>query len=169
MRSRPRSRSAKSSMWCSTITPHTKTSQAEGLAGAAPAVRLPLHPEIVLLAQCGRDPVLEVDAAAAEAGRIPLNRRTPSRHQPLPHGNQCRSQALRLDRSPRPRHCCRAARDPSVRVGALGASAQADGERDIERLSDTDRAPAGKLPNYGRHRPMATPLGSPHLICSTIC
>jgi len=84
-------------------------------------------------------------------------------HQPLPHGNQCRSQALRLDRSPRSRHCCRAARDPSVRVGALGASAQADGERDIERLSDTDRAPAGKLPNYGRHRPMATPLGSPHL------
>ena len=98
-----------------------------------------------------------------------LDRRTPSRYQPLPHGNQCRSQALRLDRSPRPRHCCRAARDPSVRVGALGASAQADGERDIERLSDTDRAPAGKLPNYGRHRPMATPLGSPHLICSTIC
>ena len=45
--------------------------------------------------------------------------KTPNRYQPLPHGNQCRSEALRLDRSPRPRHCCRAARDPSVRVDAL--------------------------------------------------
>src|SRR4030095_2340192 len=118
MRSRRISQSAKSSMWCSTITPRTNI-PSEGLAGAAPALPLPLHAEIMLLAQCGRDLVLEANSAAAEAGRIPLDRRTASRHQPLPHGNQCRSQALRLDRSPRPRHCCRAARDPSVRVDAL--------------------------------------------------
>jgi hypothetical protein len=38
-----------------------------------PRFVIPLHPEIALLAQCGRDPVLEADPAVAEAGRIPLD------------------------------------------------------------------------------------------------
>jgi hypothetical protein len=63
-----------------------KHPQGEGLAGAASALRLPLHPEIVLLAQHRRDPVLEAHPPTAQARRVPLNRRTPGRHQPLPRG-----------------------------------------------------------------------------------
>jgi len=38
-----------------------------------------------------------------------------------------------------------------------------------ERPGDGDRTPAGKLPNYGRHRPTATPTtGSPHLMFNNL-
>jgi hypothetical protein len=47
-------------------------------------------PEIVLLAQCRRDFVLQADAAAAQTWRVPLDCRSSGRHQPLPRRNQCR-------------------------------------------------------------------------------
>ena len=48
--SRRRSQSAKSAIWCSTTYATHKHPQGEGLAAAASALRLSLHPEIVLLA-----------------------------------------------------------------------------------------------------------------------
>jgi transposase len=77
------------------------------------------HGTTTLLAQCRRDFVLQADAAAAQTRRVPLDCRSSGRHQPLPRRNQCRSQTLRVDRSPRSRHRRRPTRDASVRVGAL--------------------------------------------------
>jgi len=67
-----------------------QASQGEGLAGTASSLRLPFHPEIVLLAQCRRDFVLQADAAAAQTRCVPLDCRSSGRHQPLPRRNQCR-------------------------------------------------------------------------------
>ena len=66
-----------------------QASQGEGLAGTASSLRLPFHPEIVLLAQCRRDFVLQADAAAAQTRCVPLDCRSSGR-QPLPRRNQCR-------------------------------------------------------------------------------
>jgi transposase len=42
--------------------------------------------------------------SAAQAWRLPIRRRSPGRHQPLRRRNQCRAQALPLDRRSKPRH-----------------------------------------------------------------
>ena len=85
-----------------------------------PALHLPLHPDLVLLGQCGRRLVCQAHPAAAQARRLHLDRRTSGRHQPLHRRRQRQAQAVRLDQIRRrhPRRC--PARETSVRSDPLG-------------------------------------------------
>ena len=76
---------------------HPQASQGQGLAGAPSALDLPLHADLRLLAQRGRDLLLGPDPQAHPTRQLPLHRRPAGRHQPLPRRAQRRSQALRLD------------------------------------------------------------------------
>ena len=123
MPSRTRFRPAKRSTWCSTTTPPTST-QGKSLAEAASALHLPLHPNFLLLGQCGRRVVCQAHPATAQARRVHLNRRASGRHQPLYRRRQRQAQAVRLDEILR-RHSRRGpARETSVRSDPLGCSRQ---------------------------------------------
>ncbi len=74
------------------------------MAGAARALDLPLHPDLRLLAERGRDLLLGADPAPAPARGLPLDRRAAGGHQPLCRRAQRRSRPLRLDQDRRPDH-----------------------------------------------------------------
>jgi hypothetical protein len=74
------------------------------LARTASPLRVPLHPDIMLLAQCRRGLLFKADPAAAQTRSVPFDCRSPSRYQSFPRRDQCRPQALRVDRAPRARH-----------------------------------------------------------------
>jgi len=59
---------------------------------------LPFHADLVLMAQRRRRVLRQAHEAAIEAGRVPLDRRSPGRHQPFPRRTQCRAETLHLDR-----------------------------------------------------------------------
>jgi len=84
------------------------------LARPARALRLPLHANLMLLAQCGRGLLRQAVQAPLETRRLPLRRRPPGRHQPLPRRDQRRTEALHMDRRPRQNHRRRQTRAPSV-------------------------------------------------------
>ena len=66
------------------------------------ALDLPLHADLVLLAQCRRGLLRQADPASAQARRLPFRRRSPGRHQPLHPRIQCPGpQALHLESKPR--------------------------------------------------------------------
>src|SRR4051812_32134315 len=90
-----------------------------GLAQAPPALDLPLHPDRVLLAQRGRDLLLQAHPATPPARRVRLARRLAGGDQPLPRRDERQPQAFRLDRRPGPHHRKGAPRAPSVRTGPL--------------------------------------------------
>ena len=50
---------------------HPQAPQGPGLAGAAPALDLPLHPDLLLVAQRGRDLLRQADPAAPRRGSFP--------------------------------------------------------------------------------------------------
>ena len=68
-------------------------------SGAASSLDFPLHPDLGLLAECGRDLLLGAHPAPAQARELPLGGRPSSRDQPLYRRAQPRPQAL----SPGPR------------------------------------------------------------------
>jgi len=76
---------------------HPQTPQGSGLAGASSALDLPLHPDLGLLAQRGRELLLQDDATAHPPRRLPLDRRPADRHQRLSRRAQCQPQTLCLD------------------------------------------------------------------------
>ena len=79
-----------------------KTFQSAGLAGTASALDVPLHPDIVILAERGGGVLRETDAAQAQTRRIPLGRRPAGRDQSLHRRTQHhRSQAVYLAHRPR--------------------------------------------------------------------
>ena len=52
------------------------------------ALHLPLHADLLLLAQRRRGLLRQTHQAATQARRVPIGRRTPGRHQPLPRRDQ---------------------------------------------------------------------------------
>jgi transposase len=62
--------------------------QGAALADPAPALDLPLHPHLVLLAERGRDPVRQARQAPAQTRRVPLGGRPATSHQRLRRGAQ---------------------------------------------------------------------------------
>ena len=60
-----------------------KHPKVERLARPPSALRLPLHPDLLLLAQCRRGLLRQAHHAPPQTRRLPLRRRTPGRHQPL--------------------------------------------------------------------------------------
>src|SRR6188472_2392261 len=91
------------------------------MAGTASPLDVPLHPDLCILAQCGRRLLRQAHAPSPQARRVPIRRGPASRHQPLRRRDKRRSQTLRLDRrsKARPRRC--QTRETSVRVAPLEA------------------------------------------------
>src|SRR5262249_5824270 len=76
---------------------HPQTPQGARLAGAPSALDLSFHPDLGLLAQRGRELLLQDDAATHPPWRVSLDRRPADRHRYLSRRAQCQSQPLRLD------------------------------------------------------------------------
>jgi len=83
------------------------------------ALGLPLHADIVLVAQRRRGLLCQAVEATIEARRLPLRGRSPGRNQPLRRGDQPHAQALQMDRRSRQNHRCRQTRASSVRFYPL--------------------------------------------------
>ena len=79
-----------------------QASQGPALAGAASALDLPLHADLGLLAERGRDLLLGAHPAPAQARQLPLGGRPAGRDQPLHRRAQRRPQAVHLDQDRRP-------------------------------------------------------------------
>ena len=95
------------------------------MAREASALDLPLHPDLVLMAQRRRRLLRQADAPTAQARRVPLRRRTPRRHPALHRRAQPdRGKALRLDRGPRRHHCREKPRVPNVGINPLDRKKQ---------------------------------------------
>jgi hypothetical protein len=75
--------------------------QSPRLAYPPSTVDVSLHPDLVLLGQCGRRLFRHADPTAIAARRLPLARRSPDRNQPLSWRAQPQTQTLRLDRRSR--------------------------------------------------------------------
>ena len=96
-----------------------QASQGPRVAYAPSALFLPLHPNILLLAQRRRRFLRKARKATSQARRLPLDRRSPGHHQPLPRTHQQRSAALHLDKGSRQNHRRCQTRAPSVRFHPL--------------------------------------------------
>ena len=72
--------------------------EGQGVAGAPPALRLPLHADLLLMAQCRRGLLRQAHHAPSPTRRLLFDHRAPGRHQPLPRPSQRQPQTLRLDR-----------------------------------------------------------------------
>jgi hypothetical protein len=84
-------------------------------------LRVPLHPDLLLLAERGRDVLLPAHAPPTQTRCVPLDRPPPSRDQPLRRGPQCRAQTLHLDRRSRSHPRQGLPWDSSVSVAALAS------------------------------------------------
>ena len=76
----------------------SQDTQGHRVARPPPALGVPLHPDIRVLAERRRDLLLRLDPAAPPTGRLPLGHRSPGRHQPIPPSAQRQPKALRLDK-----------------------------------------------------------------------
>lgn len=90
------------------------------VAQTARALRLPLHP-LVLLAQRRGGLLRQAVQAAIKTRGLPICRRSPSRHQPLPRRDKSNTKALHMDRRPRQNHRSRQTGASSVRFSPLPA------------------------------------------------
>ena len=91
------------------------------LAAPPSPLDLPLRADLMLLAQRRRGLLRQARKAPPEARRLPLRRRPPGCHQPLPRRAQrIRPEALHLDRRSRQNHRGRQTRAPTVGFDPLG-------------------------------------------------
>jgi len=90
-------------------------------ANGLPAIPLdfPLHSHFGVLAQRRRGIFRDAHKAAAETRRVPIRRRSPSRHQSLPRRAQPAIEAFHMDRKSRQNHRSCQTRAPSVRFDPL--------------------------------------------------
>src|SRR5215212_8256647 len=98
---------------------HPQAPQGPGLAGAAPALDLPLHADLGLVAQRRRGLFRQADSAAAAARQLPFVGGPAGGDQPLRRGGEQGPPALRLDRRAGRHHREGATRVPSVPVSPL--------------------------------------------------
>ncbi len=99
-----------------------QASEGARLARPASPLDLPLHPDLVLLGQCGRRLLRHPDPPTPAARRLSLAGRSPGGDQPLSRRAQPKTQTVRLDRRPRPHHRKGQPRVPSDRVRPLGSA-----------------------------------------------
>ena len=83
------------------------------------ALHLPLHADLLLVAQRRRRLLRQARQATLQARRLPIGRRSPGRHQPLPRRDKPEPKALHMDRRPRQNHRRRQARASSVKFDPL--------------------------------------------------
>src|SRR3984957_4457408 len=136
-----------------------QASEGASMARSPPALRLPLHANLVLVAQRSRGVLRQTCQTTTEARCLPLRRRSPSHHQPLRRPDQPTPQTLHLDRKPRQNHRRRKAWAPSVRFDPLAtAMHKADCCNWPERLSRR-RSMCAKEGTYLAHRQRYPLLG----------
>ena len=92
------------------------------MACSPSSLDFPLHPNFSVLAQRRRGIFRDTHKAATEARRVPIRRRSPSRHQSLPPRAQPTIKALHLDRRSRQNHRRRQKRAQSVRFDPLAST-----------------------------------------------
>src|SRR5258707_7789152 len=132
------------------------------MAGPASSLAVPFHPDLRILAQCGRRLLLQAHAPSPQARRVPIRRRPASRYQPLRRRDKRRSQTLRLDRRPkaRPRRC--QTREANVRVTPL-ANGSLRRARFFTRSFPTPKPPPSLAAPSPVLNPRPPPAGSPLL------
>src|ERR1700758_3662588 len=86
-------------------------------------LRLPLHPDIVVVAQCRRGLLRQPRQETAQARRVPIPAGAQRCHPPLPRRNQRTPKALYLDQGSEQNYRRRQARAPSVRFDPLAHAA----------------------------------------------
>ena len=118
---------------------------------------LSLHAHFGILAQRRRGFFRDPDKAAIETRRVPIDRRSPSRDQPLPRRVQSTVQTLRLDRRSKQNHRRCQTRAPSVRFDPLALQPKGDEDLHGQRITDCTRDAGGYgvcvLEVSGFHRP----------------
>ena len=124
----------------------------------ATPLRVPLHPDLVLVARRRRDLLCRAHQTAAPAWGLPLDRGPPGRDQPLHHRRaQHRATALRLDRRSRSRPRRHQPKEASVGVSPLDASWDFG-----KQPSDTSRRPRTEQKKYLIVTALSTTLQAPH-------
>ena len=118
--------------------------QGPGVAGPAPALDLPLHAHLGLLAECRRGLLRQADQPPPQTRRVPFPGRPPGRHQPLPRRAQPEPQTVRLDRRSRRRHRRRQPWVPSVGFDPLAQ------DRPAHAGEAGDRVEASPVPHRER-------------------
>ena len=87
----------------------------DGMARSPPALCLPLHPDLGILAQCCRRSVRAPGQATPQARRVSFAQGTHGRNPQLHRRYQCQPKAIYLDKRPWQDHRRRQTRAPSVR------------------------------------------------------
>ena len=122
------------------------------LARPPPALDLPLHPDLSLVAQCRRGLLRQARKTPAPTRRVRIADRGTGRHQTLHRREQRQSEALRLDRRPGPHHPGRKARAPSVRLVPLDRRRLSLRRALARRPSrGAGQLPVPENPVHGRH------------------
>ena len=70
---------------------HPQASEGAGVTGEAPALGLPLHPDLGLMAECGRELLRQAHPQAPALRQLPQHRRASGRHQQSETGVRRRS------------------------------------------------------------------------------
>src|SRR6266545_1596601 len=96
-----------------------QASQGPGMARSPPALCLPLHSDLGILAQCCRRSVRAPSQAAPQARRVSFAQGTHRRNPQLHRRYQCQPKAIYLDKRPWQDHRRRQTRAPSVRFDPL--------------------------------------------------
>ena len=99
---------------------NSQTSQGAPMACPPSPLDFPLHSHFGVLAQRRRGIFRNAHKAAAETRRVPIRRRSPSRHQSLPRRAQPAIEAFHMDRRSRQNHRSCQTRAPSVRFDPIG-------------------------------------------------
>jgi transposase len=108
---------------------YPQASRRHGMDRKTPTLRVPLHPDLSLLAQCHRGSVCHPHKKEAQTRRVPIPPGTQRRHSLLPQRHQCQSKTLYLGQGPQQNHRCRQTRAPSVRFDPLGRIPLSEGSR----------------------------------------
>src|SRR5262249_35554904 len=103
------------------------------MARPSSTLDLPLYADLSFLAQRRRGLLRRAHASTPQARRLPIRRRSESRHQSLRRRDKRRSKTLGLDRRPppRPRRC--ETRETSVRVDPLARQSLARSPQEVIR------------------------------------
>ena len=96
-----------------------QASRRAAMAGASSAMDLPLHADLGVVAQRRRRVLRRPNQTSAQTRRLPLRRRPPGRHQPLPRRPQRQFKALPMGRRPRQNHRRSQTRASSVKFDPL--------------------------------------------------
>jgi hypothetical protein len=127
--------------------------QRPGMGRQTSAFRLPLHPDLRLMAQCRRGLLRQPRKETAQARRVPIPARTQGCHPSLPRRNQRKPKTLYLDQGPEQNHRRRQTRAPSVRFAPLAslneAARKAGGTDDIGRQRDAIRLAKAAADYFG--------------------